>query len=106
MAGFGIMLGGGGGEFALHKMSDETGGHVFKVDRRHTLDEVFKELQDEMRSQYAIGYTPSNDVKDGSYRKLDLKTGEQGTKSAGAQRLLRHSVRVALGRFPARSASF
>ena len=60
-------------ERRLHKMSDETGGHVYSVDRRNTLDEVFKELQDEMRSQYAIGYTPTNDNKDGTYRKLDIK---------------------------------
>ena len=45
---------------------------MFRVDRSHSLDEVFKELQDEMRSQYSIGYTPTNDVKDGCYRKLDI----------------------------------
>jgi len=72
---------GGGGEAALRQMSDETGGHVFKVDRRHTLDDVFKELQDEMRSQYSIGYTPSNDVKDGSYRKLDIKLSNKDYKA-------------------------
>ncbi len=68
-----LTFGGGGGGFALHKLSDQTGGQVFRVDRRHPLDEIFQELQDAMRSQYAIGYTPTNDVKDGSYRKLDLK---------------------------------
>jgi len=75
-----IMLGGGGGEGALHKLSDDTGGHVYKVDRKHSLDEIFKELQEEMRSQYAIGYTPTNDVKDGSYRKLDIKTSNKDYK--------------------------
>jgi len=74
-------FGGGGGEGALHKMSDDTGGHVFKVDRRHPLDQVFKELQDEMRSQYAIGYTPENDTKDGSYRKLDIKLSNKDLKA-------------------------
>jgi VWFA-related protein len=71
---------GGGGEGELRRMSDETGGHVFKVDRKHPLDEVFQELQDEMRSQYAIGYTPSNDVKDGSYRRLDVRTSNKDYK--------------------------
>jgi len=61
-------------------MSDDTGGHVFKVDRKHSLDQVFQELQDEMRSQYAIGYTPSNDVKDGSYRRLDVRTSNKDYK--------------------------
>jgi VWFA-related protein len=71
---------GGGGEGELRRMSDETGGHVFKVDRKHPLDEIFQELQDEMRSQYAIGYTPTNDVKDGSYRRLDVRTSNKDYK--------------------------
>jgi VWFA-related protein len=78
--GFGINLG-GGGEGELRKMSDETGGHVYKADRRHTLDQVFKELQEEMRSQYSIGYTPLNDVKDGGYRKLDVRLSNKDLKA-------------------------
>lgn len=72
---------GGGGESALRKISDETGGHVYKVDRRTTLEQVFKELQDEMRSQYSIAYTPTNEVKDGSYRKLDIKLSNKDYKA-------------------------
>jgi VWFA-related protein len=66
-------MGGGGGEGELRKMSEETGGHVFKVDRKNTLESVFGQLQEEMRSQYAIGYTPLNERKDGSYRRVDIK---------------------------------
>lgn len=79
--GYGMVFGGGGGEGYLRKMSDETGGHVFKVDRKHTLDDIFKQLQEEMRSQYAIGYTPLNDTKDGSYRKLDIKMSNKDLKA-------------------------
>jgi VWFA-related protein len=71
----------GGGESALHKMSDATGGRVFRVDRGHTLDQVFRELQEEMRSQYSIGYTPVNDNKDGSYRKLEIKMSNKDLKA-------------------------
>ena len=56
----GFSLGGGGDKAVLKRMSDETGGHVYEVDRKHTLNNVFDELQQEMRSQYAIGYTPTN----------------------------------------------
>ena len=73
-------FGGGGGESELRRMSDETGGHVFKVDRKHPLEEIFQELQDEMRSQYAIGYTPTNEAKDGSYRRLDVRTSNKEFK--------------------------
>ena len=79
--GYGMVFGGGGGEGYLRKMSDETGGRVYKVDRKHSLEEIFKELQDEMRSQYAIGYTPANDSKDGSYRKLDIKLSNKDLKA-------------------------
>ena len=75
--GFGF---GGSGESELKKMSDETGGRVLKVDRRNTLDDIFREIQDEMRSQYAIAYTPSNPKKDGSYRKLDFKMSNKDYK--------------------------
>jgi len=77
----GFSFGGGAGEGVLKKMSDETGGHTYKVDRRNPLDKVFQELQDEMRSQYSISYTPTNDVKDGSYRKLDIKLSNKDLKA-------------------------
>jgi VWFA-related protein len=66
-------FGGGGGEAELRRMSSETGGQVFKVERNHTLDDIFQEIQDEMRSQYAITYAPPNPKRDGSYHKIDIK---------------------------------
>jgi VWFA-related protein len=80
--GFGtISLGGGGGGSAMRKLSEETGGRVYKVDRKHSLADIFKELQEEMRSQYAIGYTPLNEKKDGSYRKLEVKLANKDLKA-------------------------
>jgi VWFA-related protein len=79
--GFGtISLGGGGGERDLGKMSNETGGRVFKVDRKNSLDDIFREIQEEMRSQYAIGYTSTNPKKDGGYRKIEIKVAEKDYK--------------------------
>ena len=71
---------GGVSDSALRRISEETGGRVFHVDRKHTLDDVFKQLQDEMRSQYAIGYTPTNPTKDGSFRRLDVKVSDKNLK--------------------------
>jgi VWFA-related protein len=64
---------GGGGKRDLDKMSEETGGHVFTVNKKHPLSEVFKEIQEELRNQYAIGYEPTNAVRDGSFRHLEIK---------------------------------
>ena len=64
----------------LERMSNETGGRVFRVDRKHTLPEVFQELQDEMRSQYAIGYRPSNEKRDGGFRRVDPRVKDKTLK--------------------------
>jgi len=70
----------GGCDSALRQMSEDTGVHVFHVDRKTTLQQAFEELQDEMRSQYAIGYTPANPAKDGTFRKIEIKTGNKDWK--------------------------
>lgn len=69
--GYGLMV--GGGESDLRKMSEQTGGRVFTVDRHHTLKDVFQEIQDELRNQYSIAYTPSNANRNGDFRKINIK---------------------------------
>jgi VWFA-related protein len=76
----GFVLGGAGGKGKLKQMSDETGGHVYEVDHKHTLNNVFEELQQEMRSQYSIGYSPTNPTKDGAYRKIEIRLKNKDLK--------------------------
>ena len=64
---------GGGGESDLRKMSEETGGHVFTVNNKHPLNEVFKEIQDELRNQYSLAYESTNPARDGSFRHIEIK---------------------------------
>jgi len=79
--GFGtIRLGGGQGMGDLSRMSSETGGRVYKVDRRNSLDDIFRELQEEMRSQYSIGYAPPNGKKDGAYHKIEIRVAQKDYK--------------------------
>jgi VWFA-related protein len=75
--GFGF---GGTSDSALRQLSEETGGHVFHIDRKTTLQDAFNQLQDEMRSQYAIGYSPSNSAKDGSFRRVEIRTANKEWK--------------------------
>lgn len=70
----------GGSDSDLKRMSEETGGRVMKIDRNHTLDDIFREIQEEMRSQYAIAYSPTNPVKDGSYRRIEFKMSNRDYK--------------------------
>ncbi|MBI4906181.1 MAG: VWA domain-containing protein [Acidobacteria bacterium] len=57
----------------LRRMSEDTGGRLYRVDRKNTLDMIFDELQRELRSQYSLAYSPSNPNKDGGFRKLEIK---------------------------------
>ena len=67
------MWGGGGGKSDLDKMSQETGGHVFTVDRKHPLSQIFNQIQEELRNQYSIGYESTNPNRDGSFRHIEIK---------------------------------
>jgi VWFA-related protein len=73
-------FGGGGGEGELRRMSSETGGQVFRVDRNHSLDDIFREIQEEMRSQYAVTYQPPNPKRDGTYHKIEIKLSNKDYK--------------------------
>jgi VWFA-related protein len=61
-------------------MSSETGGRVFRVDRKNSLDDIFKDLQDEMRTQYSIAYTSPHSAKDSSYHKIEIKVANKDYK--------------------------
>jgi VWFA-related protein len=59
---------------ALKRLSEETGGRLFEVSKRKPLAAIFDEIQQEMRNQYALGYTPENPARDGSFRRLEVQT--------------------------------
>ena len=53
------------GADALEQISSETGGRLFEVSGKVTLEEVFAQIQEELRNQYSLGYTSSNHGGDG-----------------------------------------
>jgi VWFA-related protein len=58
----------------MHKLAKQTGGRVIDVGNdEKKLRKAFSEIGAELRSQYMIGYTPTNTEFDGKYRKLELK---------------------------------
>lgn len=78
--GFGTFTIGHTGNTDMSRMSSETGGRVFRVDRKNTLDDIFRDLQEEMRSQYSIGYTSPHSQKDGSYHKIEIRVANKDYK--------------------------
>ncbi len=68
------------GDSVIKKLSEETGGRGISVSDPKKLAKAFAQIAEEMRSQYSIGYTPSNKKRDGSYRKLKLQVKREGHK--------------------------
>ena len=59
------------------KMAEETGGRVITVNNPDKLQKAFNQISDELRSQYSIGYYPTNTKTDGSFRKIEIKTKDK-----------------------------
>jgi VWFA-related protein len=78
--GYGYGSFGAPGDGELKRLAEETGGRVLRVDRKHTLQDIFREIQEELRTQYAIAYSPTNAVKDGSFRRIEIKTRDKDQK--------------------------
>jgi VWFA-related protein len=57
----------------LQSLSEATGGRVFTVSRTLSLREIYAQIGQDLRLQYALGYTPPADTKPSSYHKLELK---------------------------------
>jgi VWFA-related protein len=63
------------GESEMHKLTEATGGRVINVGNKFDkLKEAFDQVAAELRSQYNLGYTPTNTKQDGGYRKLEVKS--------------------------------
>jgi VWFA-related protein len=71
--------GGRSGEGPMRRLSEETGGRLFRVDRRLTLGQIYDEIQAEMRSQYALAYSPPPGER-GGFRKIEIRPKQKGLK--------------------------
>jgi VWFA-related protein len=62
------------GESDMRKLTEQTGGRVINVGNKFDkLREAFDQIAAELRSQYNVGYVPTNLKLDGTYRKLEIK---------------------------------
>ena len=59
------------GKKILEQISKATGGRLFEVSKKDTLDKIYAEIEEELRNQYSIAYTPDKDTGAG-YHKIEL----------------------------------
>jgi len=74
-------FGGYSGDREMRKLTEETGGRVIEVGNKfEKLKEGFNQIANELRSQYNVGYTPTNAKLDGTFRKVEIHTNNKDYK--------------------------
>jgi VWFA-related protein len=66
------------GRDVLQQISRDTGGRFFEVQRRMPIDRVFVAIEEDLRNQYSLGYSPDAPDTQGRYRKIRLTTKQRG----------------------------
>jgi VWFA-related protein len=86
MGGMGRHGGGGGrypqqtrpdGKKILERVSKETGGRLFEVSKKQPIEQIYDRIQEELRNQYSLGYTPDRADVGVGYHKIRLMTKQK-----------------------------
>jgi VWFA-related protein len=59
-------------------LANETGGAFFEVSDDNPIEKIYAQIEDELRNQYSIGYTPDRLDANGKYRKIKVTTAQKG----------------------------
>ncbi len=62
-----------GGEHALIQLSEDTGGKYYYATSAASLDEAFRKISDELRTQYLLAYYPSQQTSFSEFRRIEVK---------------------------------
>ena len=64
------------GKKVLERISKETGGRLFEVSKKLTIDQIYSAIEEDLSNEYSIGYAPGTDITLG-YHKLQLTTKQK-----------------------------
>jgi VWFA-related protein len=66
------------GKKVLERLSRATGGRMFQVSKKLPIETIYSQIEEELRSQYSLGYTPDRDNPGVGYHKIRVTTNEKG----------------------------
>ena len=85
-----------GGEHALIQLSEDTGGKYYYATSTAQLDEAFRKISDELRTQYLLAYYPSQRTSFSQFRRIEVKV-------SGVPEALDYRVRHRTGYYTTKS---
>jgi len=62
------------GKKVLERISRQTGGAFFEVSKKQTVSQVYDQIQEELRNQYSLGYSPGKTDSGAGYRHIHVAT--------------------------------
>jgi len=65
------------GKKVLERISRETGGQFFQVTKKESVDDIYTELEGELRQQYTLAYTPDRSNPGAAYHMLKVATNQK-----------------------------
>ena len=65
-------------EFVLRQLSQETGGRVFFPTTVGELPKIYEQISEELASQYSIGYSSKNPMRNGAWRRIEVRVNKPG----------------------------
>ncbi len=68
----------GDGKKILQRISKETGGLFFEVTKKMPIDKIYQQIEEELRSQYNLGYTPDKSDAGSGFRKIKVTAKGKG----------------------------
>jgi VWFA-related protein len=66
------------GKKVLERMTQETGGRFFEVKKNQDVAQIYNQIAEELRAQYRLGYTPSQEAAAAGYHQIDLTLHQKG----------------------------
>ncbi|HLK62773.1 MAG TPA: VWA domain-containing protein [Bryobacteraceae bacterium] len=66
------------GRNVMKRLAGETGGAYFEVGPARPIEQIYAEIEETLRNQYSIGYTPKTPGNSGEYRKIKLTSKKRG----------------------------
>lgn len=66
------------GKKVLQQLSTDTGAHYFEVSKKASIDQIYSQIEEELRNQYSLGYTPDRADPGAGFHKIHVTVKQKG----------------------------
>lgn len=64
----------------MQRLAQETGGAYYEIEGHNSIEQIFAQIEEALRNQYSLGYTPTVSNQDAKYHKIKLSVMKPGLR--------------------------